>query len=61
MLPHLEISNKCISCDHCRLICPENSIIRDGEEYLVDSWSCILCNFCVDVCPVDCIKLAEGH
>jgi Pyruvate/2-oxoacid:ferredoxin oxidoreductase delta subunit len=55
-----QISKTCISCDSCRLICPENSIITNGREYAIDSWSCTLCGICTEVCPVDCIKLIEN-
>ena len=52
----LEISSICISCDNCRLICPESAVITDGVTYSVDPWSCTLCSLCIEVCPVDCIK-----
>lgn len=52
----LEISSICISCDNCRIICPENSISTNGLTYLVDTWSCTLCGLCQEICPVDCIK-----
>ncbi|MEX0799508.1 MAG: 4Fe-4S binding protein [Bacteriovoracaceae bacterium] len=56
MIKKLEINNTCISCDSCRLICPENAIVTDGKEYAIDPWSCTRCHMCVEVCPVDCIK-----
>lgn len=52
----LEISSICVSCDDCRLICPENAVISDGKLYSVDPWSCTLCGLCIEVCPVECIK-----
>lgn len=52
----LEIIKTCISCDSCRLICPEKAIITDGNEFAIDSWSCTLCGLCIEVCPEDCIK-----
>lgn len=59
-IPTLEITNRCISCDNCNLICPEDAIITDGTTYKVDQWACIFCNLCIEACPVDCIKLEEG-
>lgn len=56
MLKNLEINNTCISCDSCRTICPENSIITDGKNYAIDTWSCITCGLCLEVCPSDSIK-----
>ncbi len=60
MIPVLEINNRCISCDNCRLICPENSIMITNKKYFIETWSCTLCNLCVLICPVDCIKLIES-
>lgn len=59
MIPHLEITSRCIECDACRLICPENSIIKNDSSYNIEQWSCTLCFICIEVCPVDCIKLVE--
>ena len=52
----LEISTICVSCDSCRLICPERAVITDGLDYVIDPFSCTLCGLCIEVCPVDCIK-----
>ncbi len=56
MLSYLEITSTCNGCDNCRAICPEKSILKADNEYLIDTWSCTLCNICVEVCPVDAIK-----
>ena len=60
MIKRLEVIKTCISCDACRLICPEDSIITNGKDYAIDSWSCTLCGICIEVCPVDCIKLTDS-
>ncbi len=52
----LEISSICIACDNCKMVCPENAVISNGAEYLIDTWSCTICGLCIEVCPVDCIK-----
>lgn len=52
----LEISSICVACDSCRLICPENAVVTNGQNYFIDSWSCTLCGLCIEVCPIDCIK-----
>ncbi len=52
----LKISSICLSCDNCRLVCPEAAIITNGSNYYVDQWSCTLCGLCIEACPVDCIK-----
>ena len=61
MIPKLEISNLCISCDNCRLICPENAILVMKDQYVIETWSCTLCQVCVEVCPVDCIKFMKEN
>lgn len=61
MIPKLEINNLCISCDNCRLICPENSILKNGNDYIIETWSCTLCQICVEICPVDCIKFVKAE
>ncbi|MAX65352.1 MAG: 4Fe-4S binding protein [Bacteriovoracaceae bacterium] len=57
MLEKIEINNTCISCDSCRLICPENSINTDGKKYAIDQWSCVRCGICIEVCPNESIKI----
>ncbi|HLW58055.1 MAG TPA: 4Fe-4S binding protein [Bacteriovoracaceae bacterium] len=52
----LEITSICVSCDNCRLICPEDAILSNGSTYLIDTWSCTLCSLCQEVCPIDCIR-----
>ncbi|MBT3584969.1 MAG: 4Fe-4S binding protein [Halobacteriovoraceae bacterium] len=59
MIPILEINSTCIACDNCLYICPENAVLKNKNQYAIETWSCTLCNFCVEVCPVDCIKLIE--
>lgn len=59
MTPELEINNRCISCDACRIICPEKAILKHGINYAIETWSCTLCSICIEVCPVDCIKYVD--
>lgn len=59
MITKLEINKTCISCDACRMVCPEKSIVTDGTEYAIDNWSCTLCGLCIEICPIDCIKEAK--
>lgn len=57
MLEKFEINNTCTSCDACRVICPEGSIITDGKEYTIDPWSCTKCSLCVEICSANSIKV----
>jgi Pyruvate/2-oxoacid:ferredoxin oxidoreductase delta subunit len=59
MTPVLEINERCISCDACRIICPEDAVLKYKDNYAIETWSCTLCSICIEVCPVDCIKLIE--
>lgn len=59
MIPYLEINSLCISCDNCRLICPENAILKSQQVYSIETWACTLCEACIEVCPVDCIKMIK--
>lgn len=52
----LKISNLCISCDSCRLFCPEDAVFIHKTEYHIEPWACTLCDVCVQVCPVDAIR-----
>ncbi|MBT3983042.1 MAG: 4Fe-4S dicluster domain-containing protein [Bacteriovoracaceae bacterium] len=56
----MEINSRCISCDNCRLICPESSILTDGLNYNIETWSCTMCQYCVQVCPTTAIVLNES-
>lgn len=51
----LEVNTKCIKCDVCRIICPEDSILLAQNEYLIDNWSCTICGLCTTLCPTDAI------
>jgi len=53
----IEINAKCVQCDLCRLVCPENAVLKQLDKYSIDEWSCSLCQICIELCPVDSIKL----
>ncbi|MCF8058030.1 MAG: 4Fe-4S binding protein [Bacteriovoracaceae bacterium] len=55
----LEVNTRCINCDVCRVICPEDSVTLFNGQYLIDNWSCTLCGLCVELCPTDAIKVLE--
>ncbi|MGM0451738.1 MAG: glycyl-radical enzyme activating protein [Thermodesulfobacteriota bacterium] len=43
-------ANKCVGCDTCMGICPENALSRDNL-FFVDRTACSLCFQCVKNCP----------
>jgi Pyruvate/2-oxoacid:ferredoxin oxidoreductase delta subunit len=57
MLNKPTIGKTCISCDACRLNCPENAIITDGKEFIIDQWACNTCGICLEICPEDAISI----
>lgn len=59
MIPKLEIGSLCIECDNCRLICPENAVLKMQTQYVIEPWACTFCNLCIEACPVDCIKVVQ--
>ena len=56
----LTISPICVSCDSCRLICPEDAVITTNNEYHIENWACTNCALCVLICPVDAIKQVDS-
>ncbi|PIP93010.1 MAG: ferredoxin [Bdellovibrio sp. CG12_big_fil_rev_8_21_14_0_65_39_13] len=56
---YLNINTKCISCDNCRLICPELAILKDNQKYIIDSQTCTLCGLCIQVCPTEAIEFQD--
>ncbi len=59
MIPKIEITSRCIHCDFCRIVCPEDSIVFVNGIYTAEEWSCTLCQICAQICPVDCIKIID--
>ena len=55
--PSLKITQRCIDCDNCIIVCPEESILRTPRGLVIEDWSCSLCGICKIVCPVDAITL----
>lgn len=55
--PQLVVMGQCVSCDSCRLLCPEHAILKSDQGYTIDAWSCSHCYLCLEVCPADCIKI----
>lgn len=46
---------KCIGCDRCLDVCPQNCIVP-AEPYTIQQNHCLHCGNCVAVCPVGAIE-----
>ncbi len=46
---------KCIGCDRCLEVCPQNCI-TPAEPYTIQQNHCLHCGNCVTVCPVGAIE-----
>jgi len=53
------ISDKCIACGRCTLVCPE-SCIEIGVPYEIDQNRCVQCGTCYHVCPKGAIEKQES-
>jgi len=53
------ITNSCVGCAFCKLVCPEGAIEVIGKAE-IDMQNCADCRKCVRYCPVDAIKVVEG-
>lgn len=53
------ITNECISCNACKIVCPQNAIRRTSESYAITSHRCNECDSqfkdaqCASICPVE--------
>lgn len=45
------LRNKCIRCNQCIKVCPENALMFNKEVILIDREKCSLCGRCVEICP----------
>lgn len=59
MKDKISISATCVSCDACRLVCPDDAVFTQRNDYFIEDWSCTRCGLCIFVCPVDAIKVKE--
>ena len=44
-------TDKCISCDKCKKVCPMNVDMKDNSRKRINGTECILCFNCIEVCP----------
>jgi pyruvate formate lyase activating enzyme len=48
---------KCIGSRACDAVCPEEAILRSGDEIEIDRRRCTVCGDCVDGCPSGAMEL----
>jgi polyferredoxin len=44
-------TDKCVSCNRCKKVCPMNVDMMNNSRKRVNGTECILCFHCVDECP----------
>lgn len=53
------ITNLCISCNACKLVCPQNAIQKKEDQYIIAAHRCNECETyydqgqCSSICPVE--------
>jgi ferredoxin len=60
-MPHVIMTEECISCGACETECPEDAIMESDEGYLIDPERCQDCGACAIVCPQECIVGPESE
>ena len=49
------IQEECVSCAICLGPCPEDCIVEEDEQFVIDRERCTECAECIPVCPLACI------
>ena len=55
------VSEKCIACGECQVICPKGAIRIEDKRATIDDAKCIRCFCCHEVCPEDAIRLVSAR
>ena len=50
------ITDKCIGCNKCVEVCPQNCIITDSVPYVIEQNHCLHCGNYFTVCPVGAVE-----
>lgn len=52
------LENRCIGCDSCLKVCPNNALSRQGNGMLsIDRQICKGCGTCAQICPANALEL----
>ena len=49
-------SKKCLKCQACVSVCPNEALSFDGDKIVVDMKKCTNCGTCIDTCPAGAIE-----
>jgi len=49
---------KCISCESCLVLCPQDAIEMENDTIIIDRNLCDLCGRCAEGCPTRAFKMA---
>jgi len=49
------ITENCIGCGKCQKVCPQ-SVITEGQPFVIDQNHCLQCGNCFENCPVEAIE-----
>ena len=55
------ISELCVGCGQCSLVCEVDAILLSWGEVTIDRNLCVLCETCVVYCPVEALVMTEGE
>ena len=50
------INERCIGCDECISLCPQNCIAMKDGQAVIQQTPCLHCGNCYVVCPVKAIE-----
>lgn len=50
------IADRCIGCDKCVKVCPQNCIVTVNIPYTIEQNHCLHCGSCLTACPVGAVE-----
>jgi len=51
------IKNKCVFCNRCVNVCPEQAISNSNNNICIDFYKCVGCAECITHCPTQALKI----
>ncbi len=50
------ITDACIGCESCAVVCPQNCINVESIPYVIEQEHCLHCGNCMEACPVGAVE-----